>query len=78
MLAGISRFLYFTVEDPAEIKQRLLRLQQKFGYRQETEDSDVAAGFNNIQKRASTLSLVSHINVYNAVVHNTDIYNFFT
>lgn len=63
MLAGISRFLCFTVEDPAEIKQRLLRLQQKFGYRQETDDSDVAAGFNNIQKRASTLSLVSHINV---------------
>ncbi|KAM3584347.1 hypothetical protein VKS41_003168 [Umbelopsis sp. WA50703] len=46
-----------TVEDPAEIKQRLLRLQQKFGYRTESDETDLAAGFNNIQKRASTLSL---------------------
>jgi hypothetical protein len=47
------------VEDPAEIKQRLLRLQQKFGYRTESDETDLAAGFNNIQKRASTLSLVN-------------------
>jgi hypothetical protein len=49
------------VEDPAEIKQRLLRLQQKFGYRSEADETDIAAGFNNIQKRASTLSLVSNV-----------------
>jgi hypothetical protein len=47
-----------SVEDPVEIKQRLLRLQQKFGYRQEPDESDPSSGLNNIQKRASILSLV--------------------
>lgn len=53
----------YLVEDPAEIKQRLLRLQQKFGYRTEPDETDLAAGFNNIQKRASTLSLVRAISI---------------